>query len=272
MAARTLYTESELDRIVRRIVETYDPDKIILFGSYAYGLPDRDSDFDLFIIKETTESSRERVGRVLEAVWPLPVEQAIEPYVVTRAELQERLRFGDQFVQKIVRHGQTLYDRDPITHSQIQALVEGTQPMKPEDSPIPGEWYQMAERDLAAGKVLLGAEDELLVPAGVFLQQAVEKHLKGYLLSKGWELVRTHDLRQLLDDLTEHESDFAEFTATCSQITKFYLENRYALKSREPITRGELERLFVEAENLIARIKDRAAPPPPPPESPSPSQ
>ena len=39
-----------LNGIVKKIVEGYNPDKIILFGSYAYGTPTEDSDIDLFKI------------------------------------------------------------------------------------------------------------------------------------------------------------------------------------------------------------------------------
>lgn len=48
-------TRVEIDKIVRRVVDVYQPEKIILFGSYAYGNPDSDSDQDFLIIKETSE-------------------------------------------------------------------------------------------------------------------------------------------------------------------------------------------------------------------------
>ena len=39
------------DEIVERL-KPLDPDKIILFGSYAYGTPTEDSDIDLFLVKD----------------------------------------------------------------------------------------------------------------------------------------------------------------------------------------------------------------------------
>ena len=44
---------TEIETIVRQVVDAYRPEKIILFGSYAYGQPNADSDLDLLIIKET---------------------------------------------------------------------------------------------------------------------------------------------------------------------------------------------------------------------------
>lgn len=48
--------QQTLDEIVRRLVAEYQPEKIILFGSYAYGQPHADSDLDMLIIKETSGS------------------------------------------------------------------------------------------------------------------------------------------------------------------------------------------------------------------------
>ena len=44
---------SELRKLIQQVIEKYQPDKIILFGSYAYGNPDENSDADILIIKET---------------------------------------------------------------------------------------------------------------------------------------------------------------------------------------------------------------------------
>ncbi|MVN76097.1 nucleotidyltransferase domain-containing protein [Hymenobacter sp. HMF4947] len=51
-------TEEQIQAVVRRIVEGYAPDRIVLFGSYAYGEPTEDSDLDLLIIKETAAARR----------------------------------------------------------------------------------------------------------------------------------------------------------------------------------------------------------------------
>ncbi|MBI4769974.1 MAG: HEPN domain-containing protein [Chloroflexi bacterium] len=133
--------------------------------------------------------------------------------------------------------------------------------MTENDSLIPAEWYETAARDLGAAKALLGDRDEFLAVAGMLLQQAVEKYLKGYLLSKGWRLVRTHDLGELLKTLVGYESDFSDFEDTCLRITYFYFENRYPLHVTTPVVRADIEKLFAEAENLIVRIQGRAFPP-----------
>ena len=53
-----MITEEQIQAVVRRIVEGYQPDKIYLFGSYAYGVPHEHSDLDLLIIKQNAEAKR----------------------------------------------------------------------------------------------------------------------------------------------------------------------------------------------------------------------
>ncbi len=126
------------------------------------------------------------------------------------------------------------------------------------DSLIPTDWYEIGERDMTAAKLLL-PDDKLLAVAGMLLQQAVEKYLKGYLLSRGWQLRRTHDLGALLKDLIGYDVDFSVFDDACLKITDFYFENRYPLYVHSPVERAELEVLFSQAESLIALVKGRSA-------------
>lgn len=64
--------------------------------------------------------------------------------------------------------------------------------MPPEESSYPRDWFVIAERDL--GRVDRCLRDRDAEAAGFFLQQALEKFLKAFLLSKGWRLRRIHDL------------------------------------------------------------------------------
>ena len=53
-----------LDEIVKKIISIANPEKIILFGSYVYGIPDRESDIDLLIIKGGIKSKIEEYSRI----------------------------------------------------------------------------------------------------------------------------------------------------------------------------------------------------------------
>jgi len=97
-----------LKEITRRIVAKINPKKIILFGSYAHGKPNKDSDIDLFIIKETTLSSSKRFGLVSDALYPrlIPMDFIIK----TPGEIKKRLKGFDPFIKDIMTRGKVLYE------------------------------------------------------------------------------------------------------------------------------------------------------------------
>jgi predicted nucleotidyltransferase len=102
-------TKAELNKIVSQVVNAYRPEKIILFGSYAYGEPDADSDLDLLIIKATSERFIERWIHVRRIVSDPKRTIPFEPIVLTPEEVTERLAIGDQFIEEIIQKGQVLY-------------------------------------------------------------------------------------------------------------------------------------------------------------------
>lgn len=59
-----MIAQEQIESVVQVIVEDYEPMKIILFGSYAYGHPTKDSDLDLLIIKDGEASGIQRNRRV----------------------------------------------------------------------------------------------------------------------------------------------------------------------------------------------------------------
>ena len=100
---------AELNKIVDKLIEAYQPEKIILFGSYAYGRPDADSDLDLLIIKKTSERFIERWINVRQIVSDPKRSIPFEPIVLTPDEIKERLAIGDQFLEEIIKKGEVLY-------------------------------------------------------------------------------------------------------------------------------------------------------------------
>ncbi len=81
--------------------------------------------------------------------------------------------------------------------------------MPREESLYPADWLRIAEKDLGRVEHLLGVQDP--EAAGFYLQQAVEKCLKAFLLSKGWDLERTHDLEALLNEALTHDPSLEQY-------------------------------------------------------------
>jgi len=91
-------TEALLADITRRILEKFQPYKVVLFGSYAYGTPDLDSDVDLLVVMDSDEPIVQRIRRVMEVakVRFLPMDILVR----TPAEMAERLAMGDFFLSE----------------------------------------------------------------------------------------------------------------------------------------------------------------------------
>lgn len=102
-------TEDKIRQAVQKIVDAVHPDKVILFGSYAYGTPTDDSDVDLFVVMESNQSIRARTIQLSEILYPRPF--PLDIITRTPAELKERLEIGDCFFKEIVTKGKVLYER-----------------------------------------------------------------------------------------------------------------------------------------------------------------
>jgi HEPN domain-containing protein len=125
--------------------------------------------------------------------------------------------------------------------------------MQPDKSAYPAEWLRIAEKDLErVGRCLAGGDAEL---AGFCLQQALEKFLKAFLLSKGWTLRRIHDLEALLDDAIVYDQDLGRFRSVCQQVTNYYTVNRYPLPAASGPTEVEILRALHTATELVGHLR-----------------
>lgn len=97
-------------RMVEKIKKEYQPEKIILFGSYSWGKPTKDSDVDLLIIKKTTERHIDRAVRVRDIIDKENRSVPLDILVYTPKELKERLRARDCFVKSILTKGEVIYE------------------------------------------------------------------------------------------------------------------------------------------------------------------
>jgi predicted nucleotidyltransferase len=98
---------SVIRRYVRQIADRFQPEKIILFGSYAYGTPHAGSDVDILVITPTRNES--------DSAWKIDRELArnfsLHLIVRTPKNMEWRLREGDWFLREIVARGKVLYEK-----------------------------------------------------------------------------------------------------------------------------------------------------------------
>ena len=103
--------EKVINDIVDRLSVSYRPERIVLFGSFAYGQPTKDSDIDLLIIKETGERPIDRRVAVRRLAHDPRRRIPFSPLVLTPQEVRQRLDAGDPFIRDILTRGETLYAR-----------------------------------------------------------------------------------------------------------------------------------------------------------------
>lgn len=92
--------------VARQFVERWQPERVILLGSYSYGTPTPDSDVDLLVIMPVEGSmARQAVEIMAEPDREFPVDLLVRP----PEEIENCFRQGDCFMLRVLRHGQELY-------------------------------------------------------------------------------------------------------------------------------------------------------------------
>jgi uncharacterized protein len=99
-----------LPAAIERIVSELKPEKIILFGSYAYGNPTPDSDVDLLVIMKTKAREIDRYVAVSNLLYPRQF--PVDILVKTPKEMEaEARKIGNYFMREILKKGKVLYER-----------------------------------------------------------------------------------------------------------------------------------------------------------------
>jgi uncharacterized protein len=94
-------------RFARDVADRFQPDKIILFGSHAYGKPHADSDVDILVVTPTRNEIDQavRIDRATGPMFPLDL------IVRTPDNIAWRLEEGDSFLRDVMTRGKVLYEK-----------------------------------------------------------------------------------------------------------------------------------------------------------------
>ena len=90
-----------------------------------------------------------------------------------------------------------------------------------------GEWLASGLRDLDSAKFPMAMRPKPLEIIGFHCQQAVEKHLKAFLVSNALVPDKTHDLLFLLRECSAFDSDFQNLAPACAMLTEYAVRTRY---------------------------------------------
>ena len=103
---RRTFPLAAIRRFARRIAERFQPDKIILFGSYAYGKPHEESDVDMLVIMRTRNAIDQsiRISLAFERLFSLDL------IVRTPWQIERGLKDDNWFLREIIEKGKVLYE------------------------------------------------------------------------------------------------------------------------------------------------------------------
>src|SRR5579884_3571703 len=214
----------EIAPVVQRIVEEFHPERVVLFGSRAYGTPTPTSDVDLMIIMQTDRPLREQAVRIRQALAPSP-HVPLDIHVRTPAQIRRGLNEHDFFIRDVMR-GITLYEGEGMGTS------EEAEDVAPEGAPAPLKYAtrawlaQAAQASIAAIQL---RDAPLATPDYVcFLaQQGVETSLKALLQEREIAFPRTHDLVELMRLALAVVPPLGEHEAALETLTKCAVDARY---------------------------------------------
>lgn len=100
--------EQKLREITEKIVREFQPERIILFGSWAWGEPRSDSDVDLLIIKRSSKPRRQREQELNALLFSRAF--ALDFMVYTPEELEHSINKNrNLFIEDVIRNGRVLY-------------------------------------------------------------------------------------------------------------------------------------------------------------------
>ena len=102
-------SKENIDKIVKNIVRNYKPEKIILFGSRAYGSPKKESDIDLLVIKNTNLPRYKRAREIRKHLWGI-TNTPKDILVYTPWEVDEWKNVKESFITSIIKKGKTVYE------------------------------------------------------------------------------------------------------------------------------------------------------------------
>lgn len=197
---------NSIEDIKSRLIDSYDPDRIILYGSYAQGRAGKESDIDLLILKDTEDrpiDRRIKVEKMLaDRAMPLDI------LVYTPDEVRYLYSIGSPFIEEVMETGRVLYMRK---ETEI--------------------WIREAEEEFSSAVILL--EHGRYKGACYHSQQCAEKGLKAIILEKGERPQKVHDIVELLK-----EAQRLGWTVNLSIDDAVFLNSIY--KGRYPAEEGLL--------------------------------
>jgi predicted nucleotidyltransferase len=232
-----LVPPAAIEALARKIAAQLDPERIYLFGSYAYGQPTPNSDVDIMVVMEADDmrGQERNVRRDIRFDYPADI------LVRTPAFFAERLALGDFFIEQIAEQGRVLYDsgRPTLRNAILHPLVDKNAKEKvgmANLKKLTAEWVKKGERDFISATREARVTEDINYDLICYLaQQCAEKYLKAFLQEHDVHFAKTHNLLDLLNLCLLVDPGFAQWQGVLSGFSKFAVEVRYPGYDATPV-------------------------------------
>jgi len=116
-----MISEETINEAARRLAETFHPQRIILFGSYARGTADNKSDVDLLIICPLRKKRRSLILEMNRSLWGLGLARDI--VVLTPKEFEDEKEIPGTIARYASKEGKLLYERNAKSTQSRKAVA-----------------------------------------------------------------------------------------------------------------------------------------------------
>lgn len=232
------------------IVRGFSPLYVILFGSYAYGIPTEDSDVDLLIVMDIPASETNRLTSEISE--RIPRRFSMDLLVRSQDEISYRISHNDWFLRDITEKGKVLYG--DLNTIEIPMTKEKT-----EMNPLTLEWVKKAEDDYTTVNLLRQNAISSMDIICFHTQQCIEKYLKAWLQEKNIPIPRTHRLEDLLDLIIPYIPEWNSWKSDLTTLSNHAVDFRYPGKSA---TRENMEIAVTKCDVVRQEIRSSLNLPP----------
>jgi HEPN domain-containing protein len=211
----------ELDRVVGRLVEAFDPAAIYLFGSRARGDANEDSDYDLMLVLADDNTQ----ARSRQAVWDTARSRRINvnPFLSRAGAFAWRRNEVGTLEYEVQVDGIRLY---PASGTDLRTGGARTSGRGSMNANVVKEWLRRVKRDLGTARLCCEADDPMPDQAAYHVQQAAEKLTKAALVAHEIRPRKGHMIGEFAKRLPPRFPNRDRFLAL-ERFTKFVWVHRY---------------------------------------------
>ena len=238
IARKTGVPKEELDRVVRQLVEAYDPLRVYLFGSFAWGVPRWNSDLDFCCVVENEEEAEDR-SKGLDVFYSFE-RRNTDFYLLSKPEFEKMLSNPANMEHKIYYDADTLYAKPDVVFDESQPFFR-----EEEDTLKKG-----GDNLIASRRMLI---DPPIAEVALFhVQQCIEQSCRAFWAFHLQPIMKNHELNVWRKRCGKIEPAIMKIEGFHTKRDAERLSNYYWLRYRKKVIIPP-DIAGVEAEIAIAR-------------------